>query len=425
MKKLFLFTAIAASLMLWTGCDEKPEPEISQPAIVLQDIPDNQLTFPAEGAQATIRYTIENPADGGKVYAEANQDWIADINSDTEGTVTFDVLENEETESRNAIITLTYEWAEGSVQAQINAIQSERTVFFDFQVPEENIKATSARVIISCLDTSLFWYDGLVLSSEIAEDPNFAETKRQEFLELTEELIALLGCDLTDLLYPGDFIDDWTWTRLDMNSAYTPFAFGLDENGEFTTDFHYGPEFTTKDDQPTGAYAEGHINHYWHIDDLIEYNPEYAKYVSDEPLFAAMDITYNEEAAGAYCIVWIGDITTEDTEEEIYQNTLAEANLVSKGDPAPLLFMNYDECSTICVIAVDADGNYGDMHMEVITLTEEGTCHDYALFDKYFNAITGTSASAATIRPRVNIPERPVPEGSSLLKDRIMRRHLR
>lgn len=411
--------------MLWTGCDEKPEPEISQPAIVLQDIPDNQLTFPAEGAQATIRYTIENPADGGKVYAEADQDWIADISSDTEGTITFDVLENEETESRNAVITLTYEWAEGSVQALINVIQSERTVFFDFQVPEEDIKTTSARVIISCLDTSLFWYDGLVLSSEIAEDPDFAETKRQEFLELAEEIIALLGCDLTDLLYTGDYIDDWTWTELDMNSAYTPFAFGLDENGEFTTDFHYGPEFTTKDDQPTDAYAEGHINYYWHIDDLIEYNPEYAKYERDEPLFAALDITYNEEATGAYCIVWIGDIASELTEEEIYKKTLAEADIEYKGDPAPLYIMSYDECCTICIIAVDAEGNFGDMYMEVTTLTEEGTCHDYALFDKYFNAVRSTSASAATIRPRVKIPERPVPGSSSFPKDRIMRRPLR
>lgn len=80
-----------------------------------------------------------------------------------------------------------------------------------------------------------------------------------------------------------------------------------------------------------------------------------------------------------------------------------------KGNPAPLLFMSYDECSTICVIAVDAEGNFGDMYMEVITLTEEGTCHDYALFDKYFNAVRSTSASAAAIRPQVKIPERPVP----------------
>lgn len=195
---------------------------------------------------------------------------------------------------------------------------------FDFQVPEEEIEAFSARIIITCSDESLLWYYGLALSSDIAEDPDFAENARQSLLEY----VKIMGgsYSLTDLLYPGDYIDDWTWTRLDMNSAYTPFAFGLDENGEFTTEFHYGPEFTTKDDQPTDAYAEG---------------------------------------------------------------------------------------------------NFGDMYMEVTTLTEEGTCHDYALFDKYFNAVRSTSASAAAIRPRVKIPERPVPELSSFPKDRIMRRLLR
>ena len=101
---------------------------------------------------------------------------------------------------------------------------------FDFQVPEEEIEAFSARIIITCSDESLLWYYGLALSSDIAEDPYFAENARQSLLEY----VKIMGgsYSLTDLLYPGDFIDDRTWTRLDMNSAYTPFAFGLDENGD-------------------------------------------------------------------------------------------------------------------------------------------------------------------------------------------------
>ena len=139
-----------------------------------------------------------------------------------------------------------------------------------------------------------------------------------------------------------------------------------------------------------------------------------------EAFSARIIITCSDES-----LLWIGDITAELTEEEIYKKTLAEADMEYKGDPAPLYIMSYDECCTICVIAVDAEGNFGDMYMEVTTLTEEGTCHDYALFDKYFNAVRSTSASAAAIRPRVNIPERPVPELSSFPKDRIMRRLLR
>ena len=54
---------------------------------------------------------------------------------------------------------------------------------FDFQVPEEEIEAFSARIIITCSDESLLWYYGLALSSDIAEDPDFAENARQSLLE--------------------------------------------------------------------------------------------------------------------------------------------------------------------------------------------------------------------------------------------------
>lgn len=72
-----------------------------------------------------------------------------------------------------------------------------------------------------------------------------------------------------------------------------------------------------------------------------------------EAFSARIIITCSDES-----LLWIGDITAELTEEEIYKKTLAEADMEYKGDPAPLYIMSYDECSTICVIAVDAEGNF-------------------------------------------------------------------
>ena len=176
MKKSLFLIAAASLIFMATGCEE-PEPDkTTEPKIEVTNAPGNQLTFTGEGGPATIEYTISDPVEGGTVKAEANQDWIADINSETEGTVTFNVLENEDTESRNAIITLTYEYADGSAQAQINAIQSGRTVFFDIQVPEDEVKATSARVIVSCLDETIsYFYDGVATSATIAENPDFPD----------------------------------------------------------------------------------------------------------------------------------------------------------------------------------------------------------------------------------------------------------
>lgn len=544
MKKSLFLIAAASLIFMATGCEEpEPEPNPSeQPSIEVTNAPGNQLTFVGDGGTGSIEYTISNPIDGGTVKAEANQTWVDAINYETTGTVTFNILENEETESRNAILTITYTWADGEASAQINIIQSGRTVFFDIQVPEDEVKATSARVIVSCLDETIsYYYDGVATSAIIAENPDFAEAARQDLLALAE-IYAMFGYSLTDFLIPGNTTDDYTWTGLSSNTAYTPYAFGIDENGEFTTEIHYGPEFTTTEiqmvdltfefdytpsarsvvydiipsdksayyyttvideswydagyddmaiiaeitnnyssyleyyalqgdyagynvtgmspetkyyitawgidmdqltynsemtkqefyttaNQPTDAFAEGNVNYYWHSDDLVAYNPEYENYVGSKPLFAALDMTYNETAAGCYYVVWTGDITADQTEEEIYNNTLANGDEASSTDPNPanIYYMAYDEYSTICVIAFDAEGNTGDMYMKVFQLTEEGTSQDYALFDEYFNTLMGGSSASFAIKNQMEIPERPAftPEVSSLPTDRIVKRPLR
>ena len=400
---------------------------------------------------------------------------------------------------------------------------------FDFQVPEEEIEAFSARIIITCSDESLLWYYGLALSSDIAEDPDFAENARQSLLEY----VKIMGgsYSLTDLLYPGDYVLDRVRPGLEPSTAYTPYAFGLDENGEFTTEIHYGPEFTTdeipmtdlsfdltvkpgignvvydiapsdksayyltaviddswyeaglddsdiavwitedyayddlydyvlqgditgctesglapdtryyvlawgvdmdlqyynseitkeefhtKASQPTGAYAEGHINHYWHSEDIYAYNPDYKDKIKsdpDNPLYAPLDIVFNESAASCIYIIWDGDITGSKTEEEIFLSTISDGYTAYPGDPAPIFFMSYNTEATICIIGIDADGNYGDMFMDVIVLTEEGTSHDYALFDKYFNDTGDDDSASAALKSLQSTTGHPVPAVRSL-----------
>ena len=66
------------------------------------------------------------------------------------------------------------------------------------------------------------------------------------------------------------------------------------------------------------------------------------------------------------------------------------------------------------LIAVDANGNYGDMYTEVVTFPESGKSTNYALFDDYYNAIMGYSYAARTSVPAfgksVNYVEREIPQ---------------
>lgn len=521
MKKVILLLT-AASILSVVGCKKTIE-LMPDPVINLPGITDNKLAFTSEGGSQTIEYTVSNPVEGAKMTAEADQDWITNINSETDGVVSFDVQANTNAESRTAVIRLVYEYGDASVSAEVSATQEGYDASFSFEVPAEDVTATSIRVLSSCLDPSLRWYADLAVTDEIGE--TFAEDYRTSFLELVA-FYEVLGLTLDDMLYTADYKDDYTYSGLNQLTSYTPIAFGMDLEGNYTTSMEFGEavsttemqlvdldfdiktnpgtnfvtlditpsdpdafyfatviddsfyeagysdeeimteicenygsyletyalqgnvteykvtgmspethyyavafgvdlsgytynsemtkvEFSTIASQPTDAFAEGSIDNYWDSEDIVAYNPDYANYVGEKPLFAAFDITYNETAAGAYAILWNGDVAAEYPESEIYSSTLSQGDYFVKGSPANIFYMNYNETVTACVIAVDESGNYGDMSMKVITLTEDGVSSDYALFDEYFNSLMGASSvSAKTFSTTINVPERPAMEFS-------------
>lgn len=514
MKKAILLLT-AASILSVVGCKKTIEP-MPDPVIELTGITDNALSFPSEGGAQKIEYTVTNAVEGAKMTAAADADWVTNFNAETDGVVTFDVLENKEEAVRTAVIRLEYAYNGTSVAVEIAATQQAYVVPFSIVVPSEDITASSIRVLASCLDPSLRWYSDLAATAEIGE--TFAEDYRADFLE-TVAFYEAFGLSIDDLLYTADYEDDYTYSGLDQLTSYTPFAFGMDLDGNFTADMYYadavtttemsmvdlsfdiqakpgtnfvllditpsddnayyfatviddsfyeagytdeeimaeicgnygsyleyysllGPttdykvtgmspetkyyavafgvdinaytynsamtavEFYTTASQPTDAYAEGSIDNYWDSEDVVAYDSYYADYVGSKPLFAAFDIAFNDEAVEAYAILWTGDITADYTEDEIYSSTLSQGDLVTKGSPANIYYMDY-ETVTACVIAVDENGNYGDMSMKVITLTEDGVSTDFALFDEYFNNLMGTSAAKASFGESVRIPEMP------------------
>ena len=169
---------------------------------------------------------------------------------------------------------------------------------------------------------------------------------------------------------------------------YYAIAFGVDaENGYYNTEL-FKQEFQTVQAIVSDAYAEGSMDNYWLIEDLVEYNPSYEGLIGSEDLFGALDIEFNDSAVSAVCVVYVGDLSDVDM-DELYRSALVQGTPVGRDDPARLVYMSYNDPCTICVIAKDADGYNGEMSLTVVNLAEEGTSHDYGLFDEYYNAYMG------------------------------------
>lgn len=512
MKKTILIFLIGLTAL--ASCQKNNEPgpdsesETETPDIQL-DISGNLILTSWAGLD-TIAYTVTNPAEDGKLTATASETWIDGFGYDISDAVTFSYQENTSGESRSSIITIEYTYGESlSVEKQINVIQNGSI----FSISVEDIKPTSARMVSTCQDTETYWTSDMFTKDRIENTIGGKENMPEYFADmLMNETWKQYGYESFEsfikmYLFAGGYVDDWVYTGLTQSTEYITFAVGMDFDGNYTTDFFWGPEFTTGEvkinedltfdisvtprsatadlnitpSEPdiyyiasaieksiysegysdedimtsicanygeyimyyvmsgnvenytvsnmkpsseyyaiafgvdldayifnshmskkafttTGSeesyYASADVEYYWDINDLAEYNPDYETYRNKRPLMAAFEFDFNDITESAYYIVWYGDMTGE-RYEDVYSNTInAGPQFIRKGDPSPIIYMDYNEPSTMCVIAVDAQGNYGDMSMTLITLTEEGKSTDYALFDEYFNALMGGAAPA-------------------------------
>ena len=88
---------------------------------------------------------------------------------------------------------------------------------------------------------------------------------------------------------------------------------------------------------------------------------------------------------------------------------MSQGDIALKGDPAPLFYVAFDsDPTTLCVIGTDANGNYGDMYMDVVTFPESGKSTDYALFDEYYNALMGGSGYSVSSAAPGDLLKKPV-----------------
>lgn len=122
---------MVSAILLTAGCNkpeqgDEPGPQPGDaPVIELIELSGNNMTVPAEGGQAVIKYKIVNPVEGGMMSAASTEDWVGEFDCNTDGQVSFTVALNETLEDRNSILTLTYTYGEDeeNVNVQVNLIQ--------------------------------------------------------------------------------------------------------------------------------------------------------------------------------------------------------------------------------------------------------------------------------------------------------------
>lgn len=107
MRRFILCAILVASIIV--GCTKEPTTSDSIAAINPETL---SIEAAASGGTYTLAYEIENPISGAPLVAEADKEWVYNIDTSIAGTVSFTVLCNDTAEPREAIITLRYPSAE-------------------------------------------------------------------------------------------------------------------------------------------------------------------------------------------------------------------------------------------------------------------------------------------------------------------------
>lgn len=221
---------------------------------------DDKINAGYEGGVFVVTYSLENPADGGELKVMTDADWITDIDKAESGIVKFNVLSNSG-DMREGKIDITYTWpdVEQILIITVTVVQEggikDYSDAFTINVPSEDIMATSARVITSCNYPELYWTAQIIKNDDFIEYAGGnVDNMKDYFMSMLEEALdhsvyPTFDQFLPYFLYNGDYIDNYTYTGLDPETEYMTYAVGMDYNANYTTEFIFGPSFTTPEVQ--------------------------------------------------------------------------------------------------------------------------------------------------------------------------------
>ena len=200
------------------------------------------------GESKTLTYTLSGATD---VTITKPDGWRAAI-EETGFVITAPAAENTfaETEGLVTVIVISANGQTLIAEQPVIIGTAPVTDYFTIEVPEAEITASSARILATCNDPAIYWTSQIMTQDEFDMYVGDKANMEQYFMDLLESTANYYGYSsvvelLPDFLYPGDYVDDYTYSGLYSETKYLTYSVGMDLEANFTTDFYWGPEFTT------------------------------------------------------------------------------------------------------------------------------------------------------------------------------------
>lgn len=222
------------------GCN-KPEEEVT-PGKTVFELTQDTVRVAAEGGQASIGYRLEEPQEGASVQPDYDADWLGDFDASVEGTITFTVAANEETEPREAEVTVAYAGLTDSFivsQAAAGSEEPEPDPDVDFIIEIASCDQSSVTVNVAPKDKEIAYDLGAITPESLNMFPDNAAFVEEYLIPYYEQAAQqynmTLDAFLTEWLLTGDQ-SEIKITGLSAEREYFVYCVGLSLEGEMTTE---------------------------------------------------------------------------------------------------------------------------------------------------------------------------------------------
>ncbi len=255
-----------------------------------------------------------------------------------------------------------------------------------FDISADRISAYFADITVKPSDASVFYLYNVIQKS-LYESYGGDKDALQRY---SDELIDELYQDYVGYGYTWEEIveqfyvaGETTFTAecLVPETEYYVWAATCDEQGVFLSEPALVP-FVTEQHVPSDAYVPGIVDEYFDGYEIAEYNPLYGGYQG----MVVVPIVYEpNDLAVDWCVsVFQGDVVAMYGEDDVFLSTLESSQWGQNIVGIPTFALMYDQPYTVTTIAVDEDGNYGEMYHQVYTMTKDGVAPPENV-DYYFN----------------------------------------
>ena len=221
----------ALTLTLLAGCKGN-EPEVKPQGDTTLTLDIKSIEATAEGGHFEVNYTLGNPVEGAELKVMAEKEWVYNIDTTTDGVISFDVATSYDAEARNCRLELIYPGVYPNPTLTVKqAVGKEHSIKLELV----NAAATTITMNVVPQDKTMPYI--FILGTGKYFEENGGELMYSDEalwasdMEIFESFGGAFGGDASTgaaaFMYTGDMMGH-QFTGVTPNTTYVAYAYGFD-----------------------------------------------------------------------------------------------------------------------------------------------------------------------------------------------------